>query len=152
MKSSLLGESRVGVTLGLVLLTTVLCGCGGNENLASVTGTITLDGKPLPNAFVVFVPSAEVGGTTSYGRTDENGHYEMMFSDDEKGAWIGLNRVEISTGDVGAQEEGGAREKVPSVYNQETTLTADVKPGAQKFDFDLKSDAGKVVDLPSEDE
>lgn len=126
------------------LMLTCLTGCGGNENLAYVTGKITLDGKPLPNAFVVFAPTA--GGTTSYGRSDAEGNYEMVFSDAEKGAWIGENRVEISTGDVDASGDGGgAKEKVPAVYNRNTSLKVDVVAGNNTHNFDLKSDAGRIV-------
>ena len=128
----------------------MFAGCGGsNADLSSVTGTITLDGEPLSDAFVVFAPVN--GGTTAYGRTDSSGYYEMMFTDDEMGAWIGVNRVEISTGDVGAAEEGGTREKVPVTYNAETTLTADVQPGGNTFDFQLKS-AGEIVETMIEED
>ena len=131
----------------LCLLT--LVGCGGSENdLASVTGTITLDGDPLPDAFVVFAPTS--GGTTSYGRTDSAGHYEMMFTDDEKGAWLGVNRVEINTGDVGAAEEGGAKEKVPAAYNQNSELTAEVQDGKNVFNFDLDSSKGTIIETTVE--
>ncbi|MCA9195744.1 MAG: carboxypeptidase regulatory-like domain-containing protein [Planctomycetales bacterium] len=131
-----------------ILLFVLVAGCGGNENLASVTGTVKLDGEVLPNAFVVFAPTS--GGTTSYGRTDASGRYEMMFNDYEKGAWLGENRVEISTGDVDATGSGGAREKVPAIYNQRSNLKVDVASGKNVHDFDLKSDAGRVIQLPPE--
>ncbi len=75
----------------------------------------------------------------------------MVFSDDEKGAWIGENRVEISTGDVDASGTGGgAREKVPAVYNLKSTLKVVVTAGDHVHDFDLKSDAGRIVQPPPE--
>jgi hypothetical protein len=107
-----------------------------------------MDGEPLPNAFVVYAPLS--GGTTSYGKTDESGQYEMVFNEDEKGAWIGMNRVEISTGDVASGDVGGAREVVPVVCNRETTLTADVKPGTNQFDFPLEWSAGRIAPAPQE--
>ncbi|MCA9193140.1 MAG: hypothetical protein KDB03_15300 [Planctomycetales bacterium] len=134
--------------IGLLSAIGLLSGCGGNENLSYVTGTVRLDEEVLPNAFIVFSPTS--GGTTSYGRTDANGQYEMMFNDYEKGAWIGENRVEISTGDVDATGSGGAPEKVPAVYNQRSTLKVEVTSGNNTHDFDLKSDAGRVIQLPPE--
>lgn len=137
-----------GVSLPLLLLVAV-CGCKGNKDLGQVTGTITLNGEPLQDAFVIFAPTQ--GGTTSYGRTDAEGRYEMMFSDDAKGAWLGENRVEISTADVGATSpDGGAREKVPAIYNQNSTLKVEVESGSNTHDFELKSDEGRVVQPISE--
>lgn len=131
-------------TLYVVLATAiVLSGCGGNPNLFHASGTITLDGKPLENAFVTFIPTG--GGTTSYGKTDDSGHYEMQFSDVEAGAWKGQNRVEIRTGDVGAGGAPAPPERVPAAYNNASTLLAEVKSGNNVFDFDLKSGASKIV-------
>jgi hypothetical protein len=123
-------------------------GCTSRNDLASVVGKVTLDGQPLPSAFVVFSPTTH--GTTSYGRTDAGGNYVMMFTDNEKGAWIGENLVRISTADLDRGGGAGPKERVPVVYNQETTLKADVKRGANRFDFDLKSSAGRIRGAPTE--
>jgi hypothetical protein len=123
-------------------VTLVLASCGGRSDLAAVRGTVTLDGQPLAHAFVVFSPTQS--GTTSYGKTDADGRYEMMFKDNEPGAWIGENLVRISTFDLGTGGKAGPRERVPVVYNQKTTLKANVRPGENTFDFDLKSNAGKI--------
>jgi hypothetical protein len=132
-----------------ILVTALLStGCGSRADLASVRGMVTLDGQPVADAFVVYAPVSK--GTTSYGRTDSSGHYEMMFSDREAGAWIGENLVRISTGDVSSGDRAGPKERVPAVYNQQTTLKADVKPGANTFDFELKSSAGKILAAPKE--
>ena len=131
---------RVVLILGLI----VCCGgCGGNPDLATVSGVITLDGSPLADAFVTFTP--ESNGTTSFGKTSSDGTYVMLFSDSQKGAFIGSNRVSISTGDISADSSGGIKELVPQTYNDESNLVADVKSGSNTFDWELKSDAGKVV-------
>src|SRR5690554_4043220 len=57
------------------LLLVTVAGCGGSD-LPTVTGRVTLDGAPLPNAFVEFVPT-EGQGSTSSGRTDEAGEYDL---------------------------------------------------------------------------
>ncbi len=54
-------------------------GCEGNPNLFHASGKVTLDGKPVEKAFVTFIPMG--GGSTSYGKTDADGHYEMKFTD-----------------------------------------------------------------------
>jgi hypothetical protein len=126
-----------------VALAIGVVGCGGSSDLASVRGKVMLDGQPLPDAFIVFAPTAQ--GTSSRGKTDTSGEYEMMFTDREKGAWIGENLVRIYTGDV-----NGPKERVPAVYNESTTLKVEVKRGANAFDFALESKAGKVKSAPTE--
>ena len=136
--------SRILVLAALPLLT---AGCGGNENLATVAGTVTLDGEPLPNAFITFIPQGGTG-SPSYGRTGEDGYYEMMFSDEQAGAWVGENLVRISTADVGVMPGQRIPEKVPPAYNRNSELTRTVKPGDNEFNFNLKRDAGKTVQPP----
>src|SRR5262245_7414107 len=142
-----MGSNVRGVCF-ISFLSALLAGCGSRGDLASVRGKITLDGEPLSNAFVVFAPIKK--GTTSYGRTDAAGSYEMMFTDYQKGAWIGENSVRISTGDLGSGGGPGPKERVPVVYNEASTLTRDVKSGSNTFDFDLKSSAGRIKGAPAE--
>ena len=138
------GLWAIAICVGLVSL----LGCGSRGDLAAVGGKVTLDGQPLASAFVVFSPTTH--GTTSYGRTDSAGNYEMMFTDSEKGAWIGENLVRISTADLDRGGGAGPKERVPVVFNQETTLKADVKRGGNTFNFDLKSNAGRIKGAPTE--
>lgn len=139
------------VAAGIVLMQ----GCFGGPavpELAEVTGTVTLDAKPLPQASVTFLPVAD-GNTESRpasGVTDENGRYELHYSTTQTGARPGAYQVSISTfredgEDWSGNEVPGAPETVPNVYNSATTLTADVKVDGPPLDFELKSDAGPVV-------
>jgi hypothetical protein len=121
-----------------------LLGCGGNSDLAAVTGKVTLDGKPVPNAFVKFLPKS-AAGAPSFGKTDADGNYRMMFSDTEEGAWVGENSVTISTADTGLAPGMGTAEKIPAIYNTNTNLVQTVERGRNTFNFELESNAGKVV-------
>ena len=56
----------------------VFSGCGDNRAPAKVTGTITMDGRPLAGAEVTFAPTD--GGRQSYGYTDSQGRYELRFT------------------------------------------------------------------------
>ena len=140
-------KNRLGILIPLLVICIVtyliLNLGGGNPNLADVRGVITLDGKPLPNAFVLYLPVEE--GATSFGKTDANGYYRMRFSDTESGgAFIGVNAVSIGTGDVKADNRGSIPEIVPNFYNTQTTLVADVQPGRNTFNFDLESNLAKT--------
>ncbi|HVJ86710.1 MAG TPA: hypothetical protein VM452_13755 [Caulifigura sp.] len=118
-------------------------GCSRNTNLCEVTGQVTLDGRPLADAMIVFRPVG--AGTTSYGRSGADGRYRMLFKDDEYGAWVGENIVRITTFDL-----GGKKEQVPVVYNAKSTLKVEVTGGENVHNFELKSTAGKIVQGPAE--
>ncbi len=141
---------RPGIAVWVgIMLGPVFAGCGGrNENLSEVTGIVTLDGQPLPDAVIVFSPTS--GGTTSYGRTDNEGKFRMLFRDNEYGAWVGENIVRITTFDLPGGGKPGKKELVPSVYNTKSTTKVTVAAGPNTHNFDLKSSAGKVVQGPAE--
>lgn len=60
-----------------------LAGCGGSEvELVSVTGTITLNGKPLQNAEVCFVPDpSQKFHETAMDITGPQGNYKLKTGD-----------------------------------------------------------------------
>ena len=135
----------------LSLAVIVVVGCGGPPAdvppLGEVTGRVTLDGKPLANAAVVFSPADK---RDSMGTTDENGEYTLLFAR-QLGATIGKHTVRITKGaggPAGEHAEGEQKdaaepaEAIPAKYNTESTLTADVKPGSNTFDFNLESEPG----------
>src|SRR5437867_1606445 len=76
MKSRRSNRSMCGPAVAHIYLcllaASAVCGCGSRSDLAAVHGKVTLDSQPLPDAFVVFAPTAH--GTTSYGRTDAGGN------------------------------------------------------------------------------
>lgn len=57
------------------LLAATGAGCGGS-NAASVSGAVTLDGKPLPTASVSFYPDGG-DGPPAYGQSDAQGRYSL---------------------------------------------------------------------------
>lgn len=137
------GLSRVLAALTLA----GLCGCEGRpENIGAVTGTVTLDGQPLADARVTFTPRG--GQTNSLGTTDANGRYSLVYSRHHQGAEIGEHSVSISTF-VPANpdfEPPAVRvpERIPSMYNHQSTLTAKVESGSNTIHFNLSSN-GPVV-------
>jgi len=111
-------------------------GCSGNKDLpplGTVTGVVTLDGKPLADANVAFAPEH---GRTSIARTDAAGRYELYYDGPHKGAAVGRHRVIITA--TPSMDEANPI-LVPARYNAQTTLTAEVKAGKNTFDFALKS-------------
>ncbi|MCC9609263.1 carboxypeptidase regulatory-like domain-containing protein [Blastopirellula sp. JC732] len=130
---------------GVVLLSVsliALSGCGqGGPALGQVTGTITQDGRPLPDAFVSFYPAA--GGRSSHGMTDQSGKYLLRFTGMKDGALVGAHTVKIETGVQLSESETGPKPKkvpqLPARYNAESELTAEVERGNNTFDFDVQA-------------
>jgi len=128
-------ELAIGLT-AVALLCTVGCGPANVPPLGLVTGTVTFNGKPLPNAEVLFNPS---GGRMSFGATDSEGAYRLTYIETQQiyGALPGTHRVAI-----GVLADNGP--KLPARYSGPTsTLTADVKRGSQVIDWKLDDTVGK---------
>ncbi len=130
-------------------LLAVFVGCG-NSDVGLVTGTVKLDGQPLEGAVITFYPVVEGSGKAnrggaSYGQTDAEGKYELVYNRSEKGAEIGPHKVVITTLEEGGGDYGpGTPEKLPKRYNVETELTAEVTPGRNTIDFlELTSEGEK---------
>jgi len=122
---------------GLLALASLLTGCGGEMKVAPVSGVVTLDGKPLDRASVVFKP--EAGGRPSFGVTDEQGRFTLAYSMDEDGAEVGSATVTVSTK---LQAEGAAEnaprgaERVPVRYAKKP-LRVTVEAKANQMELGL---------------
>ena len=140
-------ESLVMMTL--LSLSFSLTGCGGGLNdqpeLGQVKGTVTMDGSPLAGVSVTFSPDS---GRPATGKTDVAGNYELIYIRDTPGCKLGHNTVIISnsTEEDEMEQEGDDavvsaktdEKEIPDQYNNKTTLEADVQPGENTFNFDLK--------------
>lgn len=146
--------------VGLWLFWSVGCGFApapnyGKVSLLSVSGTVTLDGKPLPEAVVTFDAD---DGQFSYGLTDSAGRFALRFDSVKSGVTPGKKTVRISTTrkilglntkDEGGEESGGEgaaakpadtpTELVPVRYNKKSELSVEVSPNQTHFDFPLVS-------------
>ncbi|WP_145265289.1 carboxypeptidase-like regulatory domain-containing protein [Calycomorphotria hydatis] len=130
----------------MLLLPLMLMAFGCSEEgpkLGTVSGTVTLDGEPLPNAQLMFTPRGE--GRPSTASTDENGMYKLAYTAGKKGALTGSHRVSITTAvDQYSDEATGKRveaveEKLPAKYHQKSELTAEIQEGSNTIDFSLES-------------
>ena len=124
-----------------------LVGCGGNS-LSPVTGEVTYGGEPIADGEIRFIPqtdSSDGPGITGAKITD--GTYSVPA---QKGVLAGTSRVEIY-----ARKNTGRKLKavppapigslidesiqyIPRDYNTASTLTVEIKAGANEFDFDLE--------------
>ena len=118
----------------------IALGCNQGPPLGQVSGKVTLDGEPVPQATLTF---SHANGRTAFARTDESGAYELKFTDGREGALLGENHVSIETSRAGTDAEGNFveyPETIPAKYNKESEITKVIEPGEQTIDFDLSSD------------
>ena len=128
------------MTVAAVFLLALSAGCGGRDlpELAPVEGTVTLDGKPLPNVMVQFLP--ENGGRPSTGTTNDEGHYELTYVAGEMGARLGRNKVEVVMIWPDGEPTPGVKDPVPKAYKgAETTLSYEVKADDNVYDITMTS-------------
>ena len=136
---------RYSILCLAILSACVGCSDGG-PHLVSVTGKVTLDGKPVPNAVVTFNPVA-AGGSNSLGKTDKDGNYLLEFSQDKRGAMVGDHVVEIVTKkiaksdlpDDGSALDQSAFVEIPAKYRKRGELKATVQDQSNTIDFPLTS-------------
>lgn len=133
-------------------------GCSGTTSAgAEATGTITLDGNPLPNAFISFIPKGS--GSSSFANSDAHGNFAVQSSGSVTGLAPGEYVVVVEQGDAPDAEnaeapQGEDDEKnvaggevsgnsaIPKKYRSESTsdLNVTVSEGEQKsIQLDLSS-------------
>lgn len=127
----LLSYSPLLLAFGL-LLTTIGCGSGGEKGVARATGTITLDGAPVPNVLVTFTPQADASspspGKSATGQTDAQGKFSLSTYNIDDGAVIGSHVVMVSADSAEVVLPG----RLPS-----NPFVLEVKSGSNNFDIQL---------------
>lgn len=87
--------------LGVLVLT--LAGCGSSDfPVASVTGVVLCDGKPVPGALVFFEPQQEgdnaMVGKTGLGVANDLGEFSVRTYGSNDGAVVGKHKVKVERG------------------------------------------------------
>lgn len=157
--------SRRSMSLRFLIGAAVLCpfvlaaGCGSSDgpDLVTVEGTVTMDGKPLPDATVIFQPKE--GGRPSFATTNEEGEYELQYSPDSGGVMLGEHVVSISTyregyNDGNDEYHPPVAEMVPAEYNVNAADNPKMNveiTGSETLDFHLKS-GGRILSPAADDE
>jgi hypothetical protein len=105
--------------LPALLVVQLGCDSSGVGKTHPVTGTITLDGKPLTSATVtvLFKPDAARGNTTSFepaGTMDERGQYSVN-TNGKQGAPPGWYKVVVTAFSGLPQHSGTAHDRRPMV-------------------------------------
>ena len=141
---------RIAVASVLVFSTVLLTGCGSGPKRQKVSGTVTYKGVPIPNGSVTFLNGQKIAVG---GAPIKDGVFEIPAA---SGLLAGSYLVSVSYPDPKgmppAPKEGEApgagaesvdpravKDLLPTKYNRETGLTADIKDGEKNdLTFDLK--------------
>ncbi len=126
-----------GLVLGGILAIGLGCGRGDLPELGYVSGTVTMDGKPLAGAIVEF--HSEAGGRPGVGVTDAEGKYELQYTGGVEGSKVGPATISITTEWPEGEPPEGESETIPQKYNSKTILKETVEAGNNTFDFNLES-------------
>lgn len=147
------------VLLPLAVAACMIWGCSpGTVPTVEVSGTVTLDGKPLEGAMVGFYPAS--GGAPATGQTDSSGKFTLK-------APVGKAKVSVSKTAAGGEAKvdqaaagaapagtalsgppvaGGAppappKSVVPAKYTnaENSGIVVEVKSGMQPVTIELKS-------------
>jgi hypothetical protein len=148
--------------LGYLSFVLLLAGSGCGKHTPplndSVEGIAKIDGTPLVNVTIQFVPDGQVSLPTSSAITDEQGHFKLQLENGKPGAVLGKHHVVVlqGRGDGGSRADdpqaargaeggapapkgGGRRPSVPGVYMlaAKTPLLIDVTPDRHSYDLTL---------------
>ncbi|HAH44696.1 MAG TPA: carboxypeptidase regulatory-like domain-containing protein [Planctomycetaceae bacterium] len=140
-------------TYFLVTLTACSLGCseGDKVELGSVSGVVTMDGEPLADAIIVFVPEK---GNPSSGRTDEEGNYDLVYLGNSRGAIVGNHTIKITTRESNELDEEMDSDTDLSNVKMSDTTDIDTPPPESDGDVTQRSvvtstQKGKYEPIPA---
>lgn len=92
------------ISMGMLVLATL--GCGGSDfpDPIPVTGTVTINGKPVEGAKVTFL--SQTGGRSASGTTDASGKYSLTTFNTNDGAIPDEYTITIAKYDAADTGEG----------------------------------------------
>ncbi len=130
--------------MGLALLLIVAAGCGRRgPTLLPVSGVVTLDGRPVAQAGIIFSPAE--GGPAASGSTDAQGKFQLR-TVNESGAVAGKHLVTVTKqettglGDFGAVGPEGIKAiwHVPEKYSNRKTSGLECTVGSDSDDVQIE--------------
>ena len=113
----------------VVCICAVVFGCRGSEdiNVYPVTGVVTLNGKPLGNASIIFNPAMTPSlGRLATARTDQQGKF-TLYTENRRGAGVCSYTVTVI-----AEEESAERPDPRADRNAAASSTPGKLPISQK--------------------
>ena len=129
-------------TLNLICIVVCafVCGCGPESKMATVTGSVTIDGTPAESGSISFIPVD--GMTSTTGASITNGKFTSE-------APIGESKVEIRVPKIVGKKklydtpespvQNVMAEVLPAKYNESTELRFTAQKGKNEKNFELSA-------------
>jgi hypothetical protein len=128
-----------------------IAGCGGGSD-GAVNGTVTLDGNPLKNAVIRFMPLGDTKGLGGGATTDASGKYTLLNAQGGKDLAPGEYKIVVSRrlNKDGSEPdpnvppiESTASETLPPIFSDENETTLRQTVAADKKTYDIQLETPK---------
>lgn len=129
--------------LPLFAVVLAVAGCDRGPELATVSGKVTLNGQPLDEIRVDFLPDPEKGNVadTSTAQTDAEGRFVLTYSTNgSPGAAVGWHRVVLWDAKAINSRDNPIDLRISEVFSlaAKTPIRKEVKSGEQNIDLKLE--------------
>jgi hypothetical protein len=138
---------------GLLAIGTVvigLMGCGG-ESTYHLSGTVSFNGSPIPDGYIIFEPDGSQGNTGQTGRSKiTQGKYNTRSTDGMP--IVGgphLIRVVAHSAPMQADTVVGGEVVMPSLLFPPYSFTQDLPSANSTVDFEIPAEASKKRGKPA---
>ena len=134
----------------LIVLATLLAGCGNSADTIPVRGKVTLDGGSLPTAGTVYFTPIEAFGShplrPASANFDADGNYSVFSFEHAEGLFPGKYRVHVHCWKVpptmdGPREQSYLPSKYERPHTSDLTLTIEENSSAKEFNIDINSES-----------
>jgi hypothetical protein len=130
---------RLLLVIPVVAVAFVALGCSPSSQKGGypLTGTVTLDGQPIPEGNLDFLVPNQKSGPVASAKI-ENGTYKAYL---KEGTWrVQVNATRESKTIIPPRKKPELESYIPARYNSQSTLTVEVSPGKDNHhDFALKT-------------
>jgi hypothetical protein len=127
-------------SMAVVLVVGLLAGCSSGPASATVSGEVTVDGKPLAKGVISFAPADGVGQPAT--GNIENGKYSVSTTAGKKMVQISAPIVTDKKKESSALDAPWieiTKESLPARYHTKTELTLDVQSGSNTKNWELNT-------------
>ena len=144
--------------INLALLAVAVCcvfssGCQSSDGKYPASGTVRVNGEPVKEGAISFVPVDSQASYGGAGASIIDGKYSISKKD---GLFPGEYKVQLfATADSGRVRNNPISGEtspirmhiIPERYNLQTTLTVTIEPKKNRFDYDLDIDESEFKDF-----
>ena len=127
-----------------ILMALLCAGTGCGPSHPRIEGTVTLDGVPVDGGSISFFQGSGAG--SDKGHAPVAGGKYVIEGDRARNLAPGNYTVRIfwlqllgNPGSKYVDASAPVKQLIPPQYNDQSTLTREVKPGTNQLDFDLRS-------------